>query len=109
MHRLLAAALTCVLAAGLAVGAGLGIVAALNATPEQPNVPLVHFHSSPDEIPGLGESALPSPSPEGSEDTGPAGDTEPSADTEPSGGTEPSDDDTERTGDPAPVSAAPGN
>lgn len=54
MHRLLAAALTCVAAAGLAVGTGLGIVAALDATPEQPNEPLVHFHSSPDEIPGLG-------------------------------------------------------
>ncbi|MGP3976960.1 hypothetical protein ACTWQF_23695 [Streptomyces sp. 8N114] len=66
MHRLLAAALTCVVAAGLAVGAGFGIVAALNATPEQPNVPLVHFHSSPDEVPGLGESALPSSSPSGS-------------------------------------------
>lgn len=66
MHRLLAAALTCVVAAGLAVGAGFGIVAALNAAPEQPNVPLVHFHSSPDEVPGLGESASPSASPSGS-------------------------------------------
>lgn len=47
MHRLIAAALTCVVAAALAVGAALGIVAALNATPEQPNVPLVHFGSSP--------------------------------------------------------------
>ncbi|NSC21591.1 hypothetical protein FM076_10380, partial [Streptomyces albus subsp. chlorinus] len=62
MHRLLAAALTCVVAAGLAVGAGYGIVAVLDATPEQPNEPLVHFHSSPEEIPGLGSSALPSPS-----------------------------------------------
>lgn len=43
MHRLLAAALTCVAAALLAIGAGLGAVAFLNATPEQPNVPLVHF------------------------------------------------------------------
>lgn len=43
MHRLLAAALTCVAAALLAFGAGLGAVAMLNATPEQPNVPLVHF------------------------------------------------------------------
>lgn len=43
MHRLLAAALTCVAAALLAVGAGLGAVALLNASPEQPNVPLVHF------------------------------------------------------------------
>ncbi|MFI8853533.1 hypothetical protein [Streptomyces sp. 891-h] len=63
MHRLLAATLVCVAAAGLAVGTGFGIVAALDATPEQPNVPLVHFHSSPDEVPGLGESALPSASP----------------------------------------------
>jgi hypothetical protein len=47
MHRFLAAALTCVAAAALAVGAAFGIVAALNATPEQPNVPLVHFGSSP--------------------------------------------------------------
>lgn len=43
MHRLLAAALTCVAAALLAVGAAFGIVALLSATPEQPNVPLVHF------------------------------------------------------------------
>ncbi|UGY91206.1 hypothetical protein [Streptomyces gobiensis] len=43
MHRLLAAALTCVVAALLAVGAALGAVALLNASPEQPNVPLVHF------------------------------------------------------------------
>ncbi|WP_196943109.1 hypothetical protein [Streptomyces sclerotialus] len=43
MPRLLAAALTCIAAAALAVGAALGAVAALNATPEQPNVPLVTF------------------------------------------------------------------
>ncbi|MFD8543928.1 hypothetical protein [Streptomyces sp. NPDC059649] len=43
MHRMLAAALTALLAAALAVGAALGIVAALDATPEQPNVPLVSF------------------------------------------------------------------
>lgn len=46
MHRLLTAALTCIVAAALAVGAGLGIVAALHATPEQPNVPLVRFRTS---------------------------------------------------------------
>ena len=45
MHRLFAAALTCVAAAALAVGAAMGIVAALDATPEQPNVPLVHFQT----------------------------------------------------------------
>ncbi|MFI8995008.1 hypothetical protein [Streptomyces sp. NPDC053542] len=43
MPRLLAAALTCLVAAALAVGAGLGVVAVLHATPEQPNVPLVTF------------------------------------------------------------------
>jgi hypothetical protein len=43
MHRLLAAVLTTLAAAALAVGAALGIVAALNAAPEQPNVPLVTF------------------------------------------------------------------
>ncbi|WP_455354020.1 hypothetical protein [Streptomyces sp. SYSU K217416] len=45
MHRLTAAVLTTMAAAVLAVGAALGIVAALNATPEQPNVPLVSFES----------------------------------------------------------------
>ncbi|WP_149564349.1 hypothetical protein [Streptomyces cacaoi] len=68
MHRLLAAALTCVAAAGLAVGTGLGIVAALDATPEQPNEPLVHFHSSPDEIPGLGGPTPSAASPDASPD-----------------------------------------
>ncbi|GAB7033722.1 hypothetical protein AB0G35_04635 [Streptomyces sp. NPDC021749] len=43
MHRMLAAALTALTAAALAVGAALGIVAALDAPPEQPNVPLVTF------------------------------------------------------------------
>lgn len=43
MPRLLAAALTALAAAALAVGAALGIVAALQAPPEQPNVPLVTF------------------------------------------------------------------
>ncbi|MGP3947466.1 hypothetical protein [Streptomyces sp. 7N604] len=43
MHRLLAAILTCMAAAALAFGAAVGIVAALSATPEQPNVPLVSF------------------------------------------------------------------
>ncbi|MFJ9414258.1 MULTISPECIES: hypothetical protein [unclassified Streptomyces] len=43
MHRTLAAALTALAAAALAVGAALGIVAALDATPRQPNVPLVTF------------------------------------------------------------------
>ncbi|MFE0377857.1 hypothetical protein ACFW1M_20235 [Streptomyces inhibens] len=43
MHRTLAAALTALAAAVLAVGVALGIVAALDATPKQPNVPLVTF------------------------------------------------------------------
>ncbi|WP_310724626.1 hypothetical protein [Streptomyces sp. N2A] len=43
MHRMLAAALTALTAAALAFGAALGVVAALDTTPEQPNVPLVTF------------------------------------------------------------------
>ncbi|UQA95541.1 hypothetical protein [Streptomyces halobius] len=43
MHRMLAAVLTALAAAALAVGAGCGIVAALEVPPEQPNVPLVTF------------------------------------------------------------------
>ncbi|MFE1173632.1 hypothetical protein [Streptomyces sp. NPDC058773] len=46
MPRTLAAALTALTAAALAVGAALGIVAALETTPEQPNVPLVTFDGS---------------------------------------------------------------
>ncbi|MEC4016156.1 hypothetical protein [Streptomyces sp. H27-D2] len=46
MPRVLPAVLTCLAAAALAVGAAFGIVAALNATPDQPNVPLVTFESS---------------------------------------------------------------
>ncbi|MEV6653196.1 hypothetical protein [Streptomyces sp. NPDC051219] len=45
MHRLTAAVLTTMAAAVLAVGAAFGIVAALSATPEQPNVPLVSFET----------------------------------------------------------------
>ncbi|MCF2540007.1 MULTISPECIES: hypothetical protein [Streptomyces] len=41
MSRLLAATLTVVLAALLAVGAALGVVALLEATPDQPNTPLI--------------------------------------------------------------------
>lgn len=48
MPRLLAAAVTCVLSAALAVGAALGIVALLGVTPDQPNVPLVTFPTSSD-------------------------------------------------------------
>ncbi|WP_455359204.1 hypothetical protein [Streptomyces sp. SYSU K21746] len=58
MPRLLAAVLTCVASATLATGAAFGIVAALNATPERQNVPLVTF---PDPPVG-GTSSTPSPS-----------------------------------------------
>ncbi|NBM20891.1 hypothetical protein [Streptomyces sp. GC420] len=57
MHRLLAAALTAAAAAALAVGAALGIVAMLDATPEQPNVPLVNFGTAPPPVSGTSEDA----------------------------------------------------
>ncbi|MFI6086993.1 hypothetical protein [Streptomyces sp. NPDC051218] len=47
MHRLLAAGLTAVAAAALAVAAAFGVVALLNATPDQPNTPLVHYETAP--------------------------------------------------------------
>jgi hypothetical protein len=43
MSRLLAAVLTVTLAAALAVGAAFGIVALLDATPEQPDTPLITY------------------------------------------------------------------
>src|SRR5690242_13863329 len=46
MSRLLAAALTVVAAAALAVGAALGIVALLDATPDQPNTPLITYEQA---------------------------------------------------------------
>ncbi|RII17292.1 hypothetical protein DSC45_14110 [Streptomyces sp. YIM 130001] len=46
MHRLVAAGLTAALAAALAVGAAFGIVAMLDATPEQPNTPLVTYETA---------------------------------------------------------------
>ncbi|MEU5979703.1 hypothetical protein [Streptomyces sp. NPDC047315] len=49
MPRLFAAALTAVAAAALAVGAALGVVALLNATPDQPNTPLVTYETAPRE------------------------------------------------------------
>ncbi|MGI5352257.1 hypothetical protein ACQEU8_29300 [Streptomyces sp. CA-250714] len=123
MHRLLAAALTCVVAAGLAVGTGFGIVAALNATPEQPNVPLVHFHSSPDELPDHGGSAPPSASPSRSaspsksaaespdaqqpedSDGADGGDASPSA---PPGSADDSPDSSRDAAEPSASAAAPG-
>ncbi|MER6998172.1 hypothetical protein [Streptomyces sp. NPDC000410] len=47
MRRLLAASTTAVIAAALAVGTAFGIVALLDATPEQPNVPLVTYDTAP--------------------------------------------------------------
>ncbi|MFF8955382.1 hypothetical protein [Streptomyces sp. NPDC014894] len=49
MPRLLAAALTVAASAALAVGAALGIVALLNATPDQPNTPLVTYEKASGE------------------------------------------------------------
>ncbi|WP_187370213.1 hypothetical protein [Streptomyces boluensis] len=46
MHRLLSAGLTALCAAALAVGAALGIVAILGATPEQPNTPLISYEQA---------------------------------------------------------------
>lgn len=43
MHRLIVATTTAVIAAALAVGTAFGIVALLEATPEQPNVPLISY------------------------------------------------------------------
>ncbi|NGO69682.1 hypothetical protein [Streptomyces boncukensis] len=73
MHKLLAAALTCVVAAALAVGTGLGIVAALNATPDQPNVPLVRFNPTPTEGPASSPSPSGSPDASGSPSPGSGG------------------------------------
>ncbi|GAA3070672.1 MULTISPECIES: hypothetical protein [Streptomyces] len=49
MSRLLAAVLTMAAAAALAVGAALGIVALLDATPEQPNTPLITYENTGQE------------------------------------------------------------
>ncbi|MBX9395323.1 hypothetical protein K4749_17400 [Streptomyces sp. TRM72054] len=46
MSRLIAATVTVVVAAALAVGAALGIVALLEATPEQPNSPLITYEQA---------------------------------------------------------------
>ncbi|GAA2287520.1 hypothetical protein GCM10010145_39870 [Streptomyces ruber] len=46
MSRLLAAALTVVAAAALAVGAAFGAVALLEAPPDQPNTPLVTYETN---------------------------------------------------------------
>jgi len=49
MSRLLAAALTMAAAAALAAGATLGIVALLDATPDQPNTPLITYQNAGQE------------------------------------------------------------
>ncbi|MFE2043548.1 hypothetical protein ACFXAZ_22005 [Streptomyces sp. NPDC059477] len=46
MSRLLAASLTVVAAAVLAVAAAFGVVALLEATPEQPNTPLITYEQA---------------------------------------------------------------
>ena len=61
MPRLLAAAVTCVLSAALAVGAALGIVALLGVTPDQPNVPLVTFPTSSGTFSDPGATATATP------------------------------------------------
>lgn len=47
MRRLFAALVTAAIAAVLAVGTALGIVALLDATPDQPNVPLISYDTAP--------------------------------------------------------------
>ncbi|MBZ9641190.1 hypothetical protein [Streptomyces sp. PSKA30] len=46
MPRLLAATVTVVIAAALAVGAAFGVVALLESTPEQPNTPLITYEQA---------------------------------------------------------------
>ncbi|WP_191971404.1 MULTISPECIES: hypothetical protein [Streptomyces] len=46
MSRLFAAALTMALAAALAVGAALGVVALLEAKPDQPNTPMITYEQT---------------------------------------------------------------
>ncbi|MFJ1971101.1 hypothetical protein ACIO93_20725 [Streptomyces sp. NPDC087903] len=46
MSRLLAVVLTVALAAALAVGAAFGIVALLEATPDQPDTPLITYEQA---------------------------------------------------------------
>ncbi len=46
MSRLLAVALTVAASAALAVGAALGVVALLDATPDQPNTPLITYQNA---------------------------------------------------------------
>lgn len=59
MPRFLLAAVTAVVAAALAVGAAIGIVAILNMPPDQPNVPLVTFPTAEAEPKGDGAERRP--------------------------------------------------
>jgi len=49
MPRLFAALVTVAVAAALAVGAALGLVALLDATPDQPNTPLITYENAGQE------------------------------------------------------------
>jgi hypothetical protein len=46
MSRLLAAAVTAVAAAALAVASAFGVVALLESTPDQPNTPLITYEEA---------------------------------------------------------------
>jgi hypothetical protein len=49
MPKLYAALVTVAVAAALAVGAALGIVALLDVTPDQPNTPLITYENAGQE------------------------------------------------------------
>lgn len=47
MRKLIAAVVTALVAAALAAGAAVGVVALLDATPDQPNTPLISYDTAP--------------------------------------------------------------
>ncbi|MEV1048260.1 hypothetical protein [Streptomyces sp. NPDC049916] len=47
MRRFIAALVTATAGAALAVGAAFGVVALLDATPDQPNTPLISYDTAP--------------------------------------------------------------
>ncbi|BFP57107.1 hypothetical protein SCMC78_69140 [Streptomyces sp. CMC78] len=47
MRRLIAATVTVLVAASFAVAAAVGVVALLDATPDQPNTPLISYDTGP--------------------------------------------------------------
>ncbi|MFE6701187.1 hypothetical protein [Streptomyces sp. NPDC057718] len=47
MRRFIAALATALVAAVLATGAAFGVVALLDATPDQPNTPLISYDTAP--------------------------------------------------------------